>query len=242
MARFIARGCLLRLAFFASVGVFTFACLTGTAAFAQRGGHVGGGGRVGSARIAPPRIIPPRVTPPRVIPPRLFPRRLIYPIRPFFPYGAPAIGFWEGPYFDFGLGLVPGPIWGPNCGLYGRYDCNPLGPYYVFGEEERQLPQLFLTDGTVYNVTDYWLVDKQFHFKTLEEGGNKVVEHTIDFGQLDLQKTVDANTQRGFRFVLRAEPIDQYLRDHPDGDELVPLPGNPPGGPSQASPAPWQPQ
>jgi hypothetical protein len=34
---------------------------------------------------------------------------------------------------------------------------------------------------------------------------------------LDLQKTVDSNTRRGFRFVLRDEPFEQYLRDHPDG-------------------------
>ena len=28
---------------------------------------------------------------------------------------------------------------------------------------------------------------------------------------------VDANTRRGFCFVLRKEPFEQYLRDHPDG-------------------------
>jgi hypothetical protein len=41
-------------------------------------------------------------------------------------------------------------------------------------------------------------------------------EHTIEFDQLDLQKTVDVRKERGFRFVLRNEPMQQYLRDHPE--------------------------
>ncbi len=93
--------------------------------------------------------------------------------------------------------------------------------------------QLYLKDGTVYNVIDYWLVNGQLHFKTVEDNGTKVVEHTIDFDQLDLQKTVDVNTQRGFRFVLRDEPIEQYLQDHPAGE-----PNNAPPEPPQPSQAP----
>jgi len=36
------------------------------------------------------------------------------------------------------------------------------------------------------------------------------------FEQLDLQKTIDMNAQAGFRFVLRNEPIEENLKDHPD--------------------------
>ncbi len=50
----------------------------------------------------------------------------------------------------------------------------------------------------------------------LEEGGTKSVEHAIGFDELDLQKTIDVATQRGFRFVLRNEPLKQYLQDHTD--------------------------
>jgi hypothetical protein len=64
-------------------------------------------------------------------------------------------------------------------------------------------------------VTDYWLVENQLHFMTIEEGGAKLVPHLIDFDQLDLQKTIDANTRRGFHFVLRNDPVEQYLRHHP---------------------------
>jgi hypothetical protein len=65
-------------------------------------------------------------------------------------------------------------------------------------------------------VTDYWLVDGRIHFTILEEGGTKSVEHVVPFNELDLQRTIDVNTQRGFRFVLRNESLEQYLWDHPD--------------------------
>jgi hypothetical protein len=43
-----------------------------------------------------------------------------------------------------------------------------------------------------------------------------LVEHVRDFDALDLQTTIDVNTERGFRFTLRNEPLEQYLRNHPD--------------------------
>jgi hypothetical protein len=38
----------------------------------------------------------------------------------------------------------------------------------------------------------------------------------IDLDELDLQQTIDVATQRGFRFMLRNEPMEQYLQHHPD--------------------------
>jgi hypothetical protein len=89
-------------------------------------------------------------------------------------------------------------------------------PVYVYGEERPDTPQLYLKDGTILNVSDYWLVDDQLHFTMLDEDNTKPVDRVIPFDELDLQKTVDVNTRRGFRFVLRNEPVEQYLRDHPD--------------------------
>lgn len=90
-------------------------------------------------------------------------------------------------------------------------------PVYVYGYEREDTPQLYLTDGTIVNVTDYWVTDSQLHFTTIEQIGAKPAAHSIPFDELDLQKTIDANSARGFRFVLRNEPFDQYVKDHPDG-------------------------
>jgi hypothetical protein len=152
------------------------------------------------------------------------PRR---PIRPFpvFVYESPF--FWGGPYWGLNS------CWWASCGLLwlwtpGYTEGSSPGPINyvsqpyetsesVYGEEGPDLPQLFLKDGTVLNVTDYWLVDDQLHFTMIEEEGGKPVEHAIPFDALDLQRTVDVNTRRGFRFILRNEPFEQYLRDHPEG-------------------------
>jgi len=86
------------------------------------------------------------------------------------------------------------------------------------------LVELFFKDGTVYDVTDYWLVDGQLHFLTVDETGQKTVEHMVPFDTLDLQTTTDDNTSRGFKFQLRNQSIEQYFREHP---ETVPKPVDP---------------
>jgi hypothetical protein len=97
-------------------------------------------------------------------------------------------------------------------------------PVYVYGEERPELPQIYLKDGTILNVTDYWLVDDQLHFTMIGEDYAKTAEQAIPFDAVDLQKTIDANTRRGFRFVLRNEPFEEYLRDHPQGPPPVVTP------------------
>ena len=76
--------------------------------------------------------------------------------------------------------------------------------------------ELFFKDGTVADVRDYWLADGQIHFTTLDERGTKLIEQARDFADLNLQTTIDVNTERGFQFTLRNEPLEQYLRNHPD--------------------------
>jgi hypothetical protein len=159
------------------------------------------------------------------------------------------------PFFGlgFGWGLGPGlwlgcdPFWTLNYGCYSssfygygpEYTSPSFGPSYAqpqmelqnwpvyYGEANSQYVQLYLKDGTVYNVTDYWLANGELHFKTVEENGTKVVEHEIEFDNLDLQMTIDVNTQRGFRFVLRNEPLEQYLIDHPGSDSPAEAPAEP---------------
>ena len=169
-------------------------------------------GALGMARFHPPR----------------------HPTRPF----PPVLFLYESPF------LFGGPFWGSNscwadCDFWpwalGTATVSSAGPanyvsevyeipVSVYGDERPDLPQLFLKDGTILNVTDYWLVDDQLHFTMIDENGPTAVEHVIAFDALDLQTTVDANTRRGFRFMLRNEPIEQYLRDHPEGPPPIVAP------------------
>jgi len=192
-------------------------------------------------------------------PPNPFrPRRPIYPIG-FFPphgfglYGIPFFGLgfgwglgensWLGcdPFFNWRYGCSGLPIYEYGTG-YDFFSVGPNNPQpqmeirnwpvYYYGEANSQFVQLYLKDGTVYNATDYWLVNGELHFKTVEENYTKVVEHEIDFGLLDLQMTIDVNTARGFRFVLRNEPLEQYLRDYPSTGSPTDAPAEPrPAGP-----------
>lgn len=161
------------------------------------------------------------------------PVRPIHPIRRFPPVILLYSPFYTSPF------LFGGPFWGfnscwdANCNWFGAWtiDSSNLSspgpanyvlqasemPIYVYGDERPDRPQLYLKDGTILNVTDYWVVDNQLHFKVVDETDGRAVEQTMPFDELDLQKTIDANTRRGFRFLLRNEPFDQYVRDHPDG-------------------------
>jgi hypothetical protein len=171
-------------------------------------------GALGTASFRPPRR-----------PIRPFPTIFILYGSSFF--GGPFLGlnscawatcdqFWP---WTFGYTTVSSP--GPTNYVSQVYET----PVYVYGEEGPDLPQLFLKDGTILNVTDYWVVDDQLHFTMIEEDGANPAEHAIPFDALDLQTTVDKNTRRGFRFILRNEPFEQYLRDHPEG---APPPVTPP--------------
>jgi len=206
------------------------------------GGHFGGGGRMGapaSAPISRPRVFAgPRGVGPRGIGPRLAGagprgfgfRQSVFRRRQFF--GAP--------FFRFGVGLGFNSLWWPTCGpsLGWGFDCYPTPfygygfggygfenyatpqtyeyPLYLYGGEERDLIWLYLKDGTVYGVTDYWLVNGQMHFSMVEDDPTKLAEHVIPYDELDVQKTIYVNTHRGFRIVFRDEPWQQYLKDHPD--------------------------
>jgi hypothetical protein len=196
----------------------------------------------------------------RPLPP-IFPifRRPVFFGSSFFSFGV-GLGFnslwWPncGPFWGWGFGCNALPFFGYGFGNYGYYGPSyqsgpqpyvppPASfPNYIYGQGARQLVELYLKDGTIYEVTDYWLVNDQLHFRTAEESGSKLVEHVIDFDQLDLQKTIDVNTDRGFRFVLRNEPLEDYLRDHPDTGSNGTPPQTGPAGLLQPAPPPQPPQ
>lgn len=105
----------------------------------------------------------------------------------FVPYGVPVPVPYPVRY------PVPYPVWN---------FIDPLPTYVFVGSASESHPQLVFKDGTTYTVTDYWRVDDQLHFITVEEGGTKTVPHTVPFGDLDVQRTTDTDAAGGFRFVI----------------------------------------
>src|SRR5438552_1109809 len=143
------------------------------------------------AHAAPRPLIRPRV---RAVGVRWFPACPVfcrYDIPVSFPYPVPY--------------SVPYPVWNFIA---------PLPTYVFVGSASATHPQLVFKDGTTYTVTDYWRVNDQLHFITVEEGGTKSVQHTVPFEDLDVQRTADADAAQGFRFVVRDEPIAQWLEHH----------------------------
>jgi hypothetical protein len=197
-------------------------------ALAQHVGHVGGGGHFKTGvRVGTPHVVAAPASRATFLPLRgSFPERSHLIFRPSFFIRAPFLNFREG--FDSSWWLYCGPIWGWKFGCddlflsgyaFEHYLAPPLtyaSTVYVYNLDGRQLVQLYLKDGTGYEVNDYWFVDNQIHFTMLDESGTKSVEQAIGLEELDFQRTIDVNTRRGFRVVMRNEPLEQYLRDHPD--------------------------
>lgn len=180
-----------------------------------------------------PRVVPdPRLT--GISAPFLFPQHKIFlPHR--FRFGQPFFGaqFFPGGIGGIGLGFTT--WWMPNCSPYWTfgYYCTGLPPVsspfanyftlqpyeppvYSYTPEGQPLVWLYLKNGTIYSVTDYWFTNGQLHFIAIEETGAKSAEQAINSNDLDVQKTLDVNTSRGFRVVMRDEPLDQYMRDRPN--------------------------
>jgi hypothetical protein len=241
-------------------------------AFAQHGGHGGGGGGHfsggvghlgGGTRVVAPRGFAPTpsrsiMSRGRTLPPRTFSvpsatrvqnfrfqRRPVFVLRPVrfgrrfntfpFAWGWGFNSFWWpcNPFWSFGFNCNRWFFYGSSIGTIQPFFSSdiqstpqifPSSAYSYATDGDRELPQLYLKDGTVLNVADYWLVDGQIHFTMVEERGTRPVEHAIELDDLDLQRTIDVSAQRGFRFILRNEPAEQYLEDHPD----IGPPVNPP--------------
>ena len=142
-------------------------------------------------RIGPRPFARPRV---KVVAVRWFARPAI-----FVPYEVPV----SVPY------LVPDPVPYPVWNYV-----VPLPTYVFVGSSSPSHPRLVFKDGTTYTVTDYWRVNDELHFITIEEGGTKTVPHTVPFENLDVKRTTDADIAQGFRFMVRDEPIEQWLEHH----------------------------
>jgi hypothetical protein len=208
------------------------ACFHAPLASAQRGVHPQPGGYAGGHYRSAGPISAPRVAAASratiVRGPNGFPRAPFLILRQPLFLRAPFLWSWEA--FNSSWWLYCGPVWGGNSGCDNEffsdhatehYLAPPLtyaSPVYVYSLDGHPLVQLYLKDGSVYSVNDYWFVDGQIHFTMVDQSGTKSLEQAVAFDELDVQRTVDINSRRGFRVVMRDAPIEQYVRDHPDLD------------------------
>ena len=233
-------------------------------AVAQHVGHpVGGVHGAGGGRVVVPLphvAAPPVSQAPIMHPPIPQPRVVVRP--PLIDAGVPNFRFRRHPFPIgqpvfirpfFGFRRTLNSLWWLNCGpLWGwESTCDGLflypygfepsvtpplryeNPVYVvrgYAVPDQQLVELFLNDGTTVAVTDYWFVNDEIHFLAPDEESGQVVR----LDEVDLQKTVNVNTRRGFRVVKRDAPMEQWLRDHPNTDPplvLLPEKSEPPQRP-----------
>jgi hypothetical protein len=228
MGRFFRRGSILGRILIVSAGALACAWVHTPVALAQYGrAHVGVAGHAAGPHVVAAQTSRATNSRPRALAPVRFGfRHPIYFVRyPLF-FGAPFFSYEQGLQFESLAWVTCGPLlrWGLGCNglpLDENGFENYVTPLPIHGDAlywyggVSNLVQLYLKDGEVYSVTDYWFVNDQIHF-TMLEGGTRPAEQVIDLDELDLQSTIDVNTRRGFRFVMRDEPWPQYLRDHPD--------------------------
>lgn len=132
----------------------------------------------------------------------------------------PYYGYPDGGDYEYGPPYAP-----PPESDYGDYDSYgpPYAPpesndYSAAPSDQPRAPQpssgagpttgnvtesmptilLYLTDGTMYPATDYWVSGSMVHY-VVAYGG----ESTVPIDQVDMQRTIEENAKRGVRFNLR---------------------------------------
>ena len=77
------------------------------------------------------------------------------------------------------------------------------GPSLTTGNVAESKPTilLYMTDGTMYPATDYWIAGNTLHY-VVSYGE----ESTVGMDQVDMQRTINENAKRGVRVSLRPRP------------------------------------
>ena len=124
-------------------------------------------------------------------------------------YGYPAAyPYGYGPSYDDGSSYSAPPDFAPNDSYSGT---DPNSASVAPMQQDPQQPAsaangavpvvLFLKDGSVYSVRDYWVSGGQLHYVLLNGR-----EGAFDADQLDMQRTVDENARSGVQFTLKPSP------------------------------------
>jgi hypothetical protein len=124
---------------------------------------------------------------------------------PYYAYGYNNYAYSEPPPSG---GLQAEPVLPPQENPPSTYEYPPPDTSQNSISAEQFETVLYLKDGTVYALTNYWLADGKLVYETNYGGQN-----SISLDQIDMQKTVDVNASRGVNFVLRRKPFDQAPND-----------------------------
>lgn len=191
-----------------------------------------------TTRLHPPhRVHPPTVFAPRY-PATYFPV-FGYGFGPFFGFNGGCdpfdwygfacnyLGYGYGPGYSYGYGgyYSPDDFGAPAGSDDASSEANPSSWQNPPQDEdsadtvEPSIPHtvIYLLDGSSYEVIDFWLTDKKLHYVT-NYGG----ENAVDIGEVDMQRTVDANAARGVGFTLHPGPPPAQLTPPASEDSARP--------------------
>lgn len=101
------------------------------------------------------------------------------------------------------------------------YQAAPFGYEYQYppaaarnneggSQPEGKLFLLYLKDGSMYALTNYWVADGKLHYVTSYGG-----ENAIEMDLVDVQHTVDVNSKRGVTFVLTPRAAAEPENENP---------------------------
>jgi len=129
-----------------------------------------------------------------------------YPYGGYYEYGPPYAPPPDSDYGDYYSYGPPYALPEPNGSDYDSMAPNeqPSAPRPSSGSSTGNVAEstptilLYLTDGTMYPATDYWVSGSTVHY-VVAYGG----ESAVPIAQVDMQRTIDENTKRGVRFNLR---------------------------------------
>jgi len=178
-------------------------------------------------RPQPPHIIRPPGFP--YYPAWFFPAYGFYGFSPFFGWDCSPFYSWTlgcgGFGYGYGFGGYYPQLWDQSEPPVSDDVSNEPSPSLwqnpPAGEEGNavvSIPQtvIYLQDGSSYQVTDYWFSDNRLHYVT-NYGG----ENSVRLSQIDVQRTVDANAERGVEFTLHPAPPPS-LTPPPSADSAPP--------------------
>ena len=155
-----------------------------------------------------------------------------YPAYPYDDYGPPyappaSDDSDYGDYYSYGPPYAPPPDADDSYGdstaqsqsaPATNYSSDP-GP--TTGNVAESMPTilLYLTDGTVYPATQYWVSGSTLHY-VVAYGG----ESTVPIDQVDMRRTIDENAKRGVRFNLRPRSYRNPTTSVPAPPSVAPAP------------------